>query len=200
MIVHELTAAARDAAIAAYTSVHGDPPDFGFAPDRAWMEGFAHAAALVAEPVEGAEPFGYVTTDGRGVQWFYKTTPYLDNAVECVTVYRHPAPASAQAGAVRVHAELEGGILAPLGWKCPDCGQGVESDHRGCRILSGHPAASAQAGAVPEAVMRAVVYEGLTNDTPPRLIPSPRLHSALMNLRAAIDHLAAPKAGAGEKA
>jgi hypothetical protein len=47
-----------------------------------------------------------------------------------------------------VHAELEGGILVPLGWKCPDCGQDVESDHRGCRILSTHPApASTQAGA-----------------------------------------------------
>jgi hypothetical protein len=54
-----------------------------------------------------------------------------------------------------------------------------------------------QAAAVPEAVARAVVYEGLTNDTPPRLIPSPRLHSRLMDLRAALDRLAAPEAGAG---
>jgi len=56
--------------------------------------------------------------------------------------------------------------------------------------LFGNPvAAPAQAAAVPEAVIRAVVYEGLTNDTPPRLIPSPRLHSRLMDLRAALDRL-----------
>lgn len=36
------------------------------------------------------EPFGYVVKNKADVQIFYKSTPYLDNAVECVTVYRQP--------------------------------------------------------------------------------------------------------------
>lgn len=78
----------------------------------------------------------------------------------------------------------------------------AEADRRGhaqggairAAFFDGARFAASQAAAVPEAVIRAVVYEGLTNDTPPRLIPSPRLHSRLMDLRAALDRLAAPEA------
>lgn len=41
----ELTAYQRESAIAAYRAAHGHDPDFGFAPDRAWIEGAAYVDA-----------------------------------------------------------------------------------------------------------------------------------------------------------
>jgi hypothetical protein len=48
--------------------------------------------ARSSPPEPSAEPFGYVVTDTRGVQTFYKTAPYLDTAVECVAVYERAPP------------------------------------------------------------------------------------------------------------
>lgn len=42
-LVHELDTAVRNAAVAAYAKCHGGAPDLGFAPDRAWIEGWAFA-------------------------------------------------------------------------------------------------------------------------------------------------------------
>lgn len=43
--VDELGESQRQAAIAAYRAAHGNDPDFGFAPDRAWIEGAAYVDA-----------------------------------------------------------------------------------------------------------------------------------------------------------
>lgn len=52
--VHELRAEERDAAVEAYTRLIGEPPEFGFAPDRGWIEGFC--AARFETPAIAAAP------------------------------------------------------------------------------------------------------------------------------------------------
>jgi hypothetical protein len=51
--VYELTEAERQRAVAAFTRAVGSAPEFGFAPDRAWLEGFC--AALAAPQQAGGE-------------------------------------------------------------------------------------------------------------------------------------------------
>jgi len=46
--IDELTESQRESAIAAYRAAHEQDPDFGFAPDRAWVEGAAYVDALAA--------------------------------------------------------------------------------------------------------------------------------------------------------
>lgn len=38
------------------------------------------------------ESYGYVTTLRNGTQHFYKTSPYLDNAIDCIAVFAGSAP------------------------------------------------------------------------------------------------------------
>lgn len=52
-LVHELDAQTRSLAVAAYAAAHGSAPDFGFAPDRGWVEGWAYAQQR-AEPAPAA--------------------------------------------------------------------------------------------------------------------------------------------------
>lgn len=47
--VYELTETERDCSVKAYTKGHGFSPDLGFAPDRAWLEGFAQARATLPQ-------------------------------------------------------------------------------------------------------------------------------------------------------
>lgn len=56
------------------------------------LDEVAFARAILAFATQGAEPYGYVTTDTRGMQHFFKSSPYLDTAVECVEVYTAPPP------------------------------------------------------------------------------------------------------------
>lgn len=47
--LYELDPDMRKKATAAYNASHGHAPDYGFAPDRAWIEGWACAAAPQAQ-------------------------------------------------------------------------------------------------------------------------------------------------------
>lgn len=69
--------------------------------------------APVAEPVA---PFGCVVKDTRGSQYFYPAghPPYLDTAVECITVYTSPPPAAQDVPQEVVKAEFELGMDARM--------------------------------------------------------------------------------------
>jgi len=56
-LVHELDHQTRSLAVAAFTAAHGSAPNFGFAPDRAWIEGYCFAAPAQAQ--EDARVYTY---------------------------------------------------------------------------------------------------------------------------------------------
>lgn len=60
-LVHELDHQTRSLAVAAFTAAHGSAPNLGFAPDRAWIEGYCSAA-----PTQAQEPVAWRTFDGEG--------------------------------------------------------------------------------------------------------------------------------------
>lgn len=62
--IDELTQQERDIATRAYTHLHGMPPDFGFAPDRAWIEGFAAAITFESTREVKAESAAPAGVDG----------------------------------------------------------------------------------------------------------------------------------------
>jgi hypothetical protein len=74
--IDELTESQRESAIAAYRAAHEHDPDFGFAPDRAWVEGAAYVDADRAMRV--AQP---ATADDRAA---FKA--YLEDCDECAIV------------------------------------------------------------------------------------------------------------------
>ena len=55
-LVHELDTQTRSLAVAAYAAAHGSAPDFGFAPDRGWVEGWAYAQTAAPAPAAVAVP------------------------------------------------------------------------------------------------------------------------------------------------
>lgn len=99
-LVHELDAQTRSLAVAAYAAAHGSAPDFGFAPDRGWVEGWAYAQQRAAPaPAAVAVPGGWRidTSAGREIL-VYKDCSVIeaDQAHHIMRLLAATPPAQAQ--------------------------------------------------------------------------------------------------------
>lgn len=124
---YELMESQRESAIAAYRAAHGHDPDFGFAPDRAWIEG---AAYVDADRVMRAAQLA--TDDDRAA---FKA--YLEDCDECAIVpdiagafhagwasrVRAAQPAGAQQPGATTWMPLPGTLPEPGKPVLPDIGK-----------------------------------------------------------------------------
>lgn len=83
-LVHELEAKTKAAALTAYEAVHGFAPAMDFAPDRAWLEGYAcalaaHPAAPVAQG-DAEDAARYRAFFAAGLPITFMGTQYSDKA------------------------------------------------------------------------------------------------------------------------
>jgi hypothetical protein len=80
---------------------------------QAYDQGFTHGQhdtqIRAAEPVEGAEPMAWLAESGEATKFETIANGWKRNGGKVTPLYTHPAPASAQAGAVP-----DGYVLAPL--------------------------------------------------------------------------------------
>lgn len=66
LTLDEIDPDTRKKATAAYNAGHGHAPDYGFAPDRAWIEGWAYAQSTKAAPAtQPAAPVPQALTDAQ---------------------------------------------------------------------------------------------------------------------------------------
>jgi hypothetical protein len=117
-IINELTTEEKTQAIRAYHAAHKVSPDLNFAPDRAWLEGYAHDRATP----QGAEPVAVVTESqitGRKHLAFYS-----QQTMKAIKVGDHlylaaphpPEPKLSELRAVELSPEFTDTARAALLW------------------------------------------------------------------------------------